>query len=192
MVEFGKVIVVNLVMLFIILLLIAELRFMWLKKNNWMKLFHAARDDFMQADHEAGWWESQYRRYFKMIDCGHGCDVVYPYGFVPEDGCPVHDVFPEVEIIGDSKEITIVPMPGKIIQNELNVRHWTAEMLAERLCWKIETVNKMILGELKITRNIAERLAGAFDTSVMMWENLETNYREWKKQENDSNISADQ
>lgn len=24
-------------------------------------------------------------------DCGFGCDWVYPYGFVPEADCPVHD-----------------------------------------------------------------------------------------------------
>ena len=23
--------------------------------------------------------------------CGHECAYVEPYGFVPEDGCPIHD-----------------------------------------------------------------------------------------------------
>ena len=26
-----------------------------------------------------------------VIDCGNECDVVQPYGFVPEDGCKLHD-----------------------------------------------------------------------------------------------------
>ena len=25
------------------------------------------------------------------VTCGHECDWVYPYGWVPEAGCPVHD-----------------------------------------------------------------------------------------------------
>lgn len=26
-----------------------------------------------------------------VIECGNECDVVQPYGFVPEDGCTLHD-----------------------------------------------------------------------------------------------------
>lgn len=29
-------------------------------------------------------------RHFKC-DAGYECDWVFPYGFVPEDGCPIHD-----------------------------------------------------------------------------------------------------
>lgn len=31
--------------------------------------------------------------------CGYYCEWVSPYGFVPEEGCPEHDL----EIIGDCK-----------------------------------------------------------------------------------------
>lgn len=31
-----------------------------------------------------------HRTYFER-PCGYECDWVYPYGFVPECGCPVHD-----------------------------------------------------------------------------------------------------
>lgn len=31
-------------------------------------------------------WLAQYQR-----PCGYECAWAYPYGFVPEDGCPVHD-----------------------------------------------------------------------------------------------------
>lgn len=27
----------------------------------------------------------------KDITCEHGCAFVHPYGWVPEDGCPIHD-----------------------------------------------------------------------------------------------------
>lgn len=32
-----------------------------------------------------------FRSRFTPPTCGHGCDWVYPYGFVPEAGCPIHD-----------------------------------------------------------------------------------------------------
>jgi len=28
--------------------------------------------------------------------CDHECTYYYPYGFVPEDGCPVHDPEPDL------------------------------------------------------------------------------------------------
>jgi len=31
------------------------------------------------------------RSLFTPCDCGYACDWVYPYGFVPEADCPVHD-----------------------------------------------------------------------------------------------------
>lgn len=31
-----------------------------------------------------------HQRYFEH-SCGRLCEWVYPYGFVPEAGCPVHD-----------------------------------------------------------------------------------------------------
>lgn len=27
----------------------------------------------------------------ESIDCGYNCGITEPYGFVPEDGCPIHD-----------------------------------------------------------------------------------------------------
>lgn len=27
-------------------------------------------------------------------DCGYACGWAYPYGFVPEADCPVHDKYP--------------------------------------------------------------------------------------------------
>ena len=31
-------------------------------------------------------------RYALTGDCGCACGWTYPYGFVPEDGCQIHDV----------------------------------------------------------------------------------------------------
>jgi hypothetical protein len=33
-------------------------------------------------------------RYWLTGDCGHACDHVEPYGWVPEADCPVHDRWP--------------------------------------------------------------------------------------------------
>lgn len=41
------------------------------------------------------WWLYNTRSRLKFVltgDCGHACDWAQPYGWVPEDGCPVHDV----------------------------------------------------------------------------------------------------
>ena len=41
------------------------------------------------------WWIHDTRHRLKFVltgDCGHACDWAQPYGWVPEDGCPVHDV----------------------------------------------------------------------------------------------------
>lgn len=37
------------------------------------------------------------REHFKRLkapifDCGHACEYVKPYGWVPEAGCPIHDI----------------------------------------------------------------------------------------------------
>ena len=36
-------------------------------------------------------------------DCGHACGLVQPWGFVPEEGCPVHyRAAPQSTILWDS------------------------------------------------------------------------------------------
>ena len=35
-------------------------------------------------------WAWAHRRWYPFA-CGYACDWVYPYGFVPEANCPVHD-----------------------------------------------------------------------------------------------------
>ena len=32
-------------------------------------------------------------RYWRTGDCGLSCGYTEPYGFVPEDGCPIHDKY---------------------------------------------------------------------------------------------------
>ena len=39
------------------------------------------------------WWihNTRYRLKFVLSgDCGHACDWCHPFGWVPEEGCPVH------------------------------------------------------------------------------------------------------
>lgn len=46
------------------------------------------------------WWQFSHRhircwwrlRFVLTGNCGHHCTMVQPYGFVPEAGCPVHDI----------------------------------------------------------------------------------------------------
>lgn len=51
----------------------------------WIRYWHPG---FWLALLTAVWYEFRDR----FIKCGNACGWIYPYGFVPEDGCPVHDV----------------------------------------------------------------------------------------------------
>jgi hypothetical protein len=38
-------------------------------------------------------YDVRYRLKFVLSgDCGHSCDWAHSFGWVPEEGCPVHDV----------------------------------------------------------------------------------------------------
>ena len=48
------------------------------------------------------YWIHDTRHRLKFVlsgDCGHACDWCHPFGWVPEDGCPVHDVGQEKQPI---------------------------------------------------------------------------------------------
>lgn len=45
------------------------------------------RPGFWLALLTALWYEFRNR----FIKCDYACGWIYPYGFVPEDGCPMHD-----------------------------------------------------------------------------------------------------
>ena len=47
------------------------------------------------------YWFYDLRHRLKFVlsgDCGHACDWTHPFGWVPEDGCPVHDVKQKAQI----------------------------------------------------------------------------------------------
>jgi hypothetical protein len=68
-----------------------------------VRVFREAPGSHFVATIMDGWWmavgntrESAVNSVIKRyeddpLDCGHVCDHVEPYGFVPEAGCPVHD-----------------------------------------------------------------------------------------------------
>ncbi len=37
------------------------------------------------------YWQRKHDEFQSEAWCGYGCDWVYPYGFVPEADCPIHD-----------------------------------------------------------------------------------------------------
>lgn len=43
-------------------------------------------------------WERKQEDF--VCESGWACDYVYPYGFVPEDGCPTHDPLSEEHLQG--------------------------------------------------------------------------------------------
>lgn len=69
--------------------------------------------------------------------------------------------------------------PGEVIQDELVVRGWTQEKLANIMNCSIQTINEIINAEKEITTEIAVELGVAFDTSADFWLNLEKDYHLW-------------
>ncbi len=64
------------------------------------------------------YWALRAWRFQFEPDCGHVCDWVYPYGFVPEDGCPVHDRYNWEETEGEMTEQHI-PTRGEKMLDDL-------------------------------------------------------------------------
>jgi len=76
-------------------------------RDRYRDLYYDAQDQLREALAEAWWWEQWFKRQNPVLGCGHGCDFVHPYGFVPEDGCPIHDTSPREPKEGDCQHIKI-------------------------------------------------------------------------------------
>lgn len=79
-----------------------------------------------------------------------------------------------------------VTSPGRILQRELEERGWTQIDLAEITKRPIQAINEIVRGSKQITPETALDFAAALDTSPEFWLNLESNYRLWLAQKNDS------
>lgn len=68
-------------------------------------------------------------------------------------------------------------LPGDLIKEELEMRGWTQEDLAEILGRTTTTVNEIITGKRGITIDSAKGISEAFGTSAQFWLNMESAYR---------------
>lgn len=67
--------------------------------------------------------------------------------------------------------------PGEFIREELEARDWKQEDLAQIVDLSPKHVSRIITGTDPISRDVAVRLASAFDQSPQYWVNLEAQYR---------------
>jgi HTH-type transcriptional regulator/antitoxin HigA len=67
--------------------------------------------------------------------------------------------------------------PGAFIKEELEVRNWTQEDLAEILGLSLNSVSKLMMNKRAITIDTAGLLSKAFGQSPQYWINLDTNFR---------------
>jgi HTH-type transcriptional regulator/antitoxin HigA len=67
--------------------------------------------------------------------------------------------------------------PGYILAEEIKERGWTQQELANKTGLSLKTINALINGKIFLTKNVAEKLANALDTSKTFWLNLEEDYR---------------
>ena len=77
---------------FIILGQAAIWKYMEKSRDRYMDKYLDGLNVLGEAWAQAWWWESWFRKQNPVLGCGCECDFVYPYGFVPEAGCPVHDI----------------------------------------------------------------------------------------------------
>ena len=69
-------------------------------------------------------FDVRYRLKFVLTgDCGHACDWCHPWGWVPEDGCPVHDVEQRQNIcLGEEGSLWVSTSTGECLAGEAKVR----------------------------------------------------------------------
>ena len=76
--------------------------------------------------------------------------------------------------------------PGEFVKEELEVRGWNQEDLADIIGVSLKTVNKIIKNKQSITIDTARLLSQAFGQSAQYWMNLDTNYRLRELPENEA------
>lgn len=82
--------------------------------------------------------------------------------------------------------------PGYFIQEQMDLRHWIQEDLADVMGVSEKHLNKILNNKQPITLDIARLLSEVFDTSAQYWINIDTGYRLWFEQErSEKEIVAD-
>ena len=80
--------------------------------------------------------------------------------------------------------------PGDLILEELEVRGWTQQDLAEIIGMSSKTVNQLINHKQPITFETAQRLSMAFGQTVQFWINQETIYRLHMEEQKDISVET--
>jgi HTH-type transcriptional regulator/antitoxin HigA len=82
--------------------------------------------------------------------------------------------------------------PGYFIQEQMDLRHWIQEDLADVMGVSEKHLNKILKNKQPITLDIARLLGEIFDTSPQYWINIDSGYRLWLGQErSEKEIAAD-
>ena len=82
--------------------------------------------------------------------------------------------------------------PGYFIQEQMDLRNWIQEDLADVMGVSEKHLNKILKNRQSITLDIARLLGEIFDTSPQYWINIDTGYRLWLEQErSEQEIAAD-
>lgn len=73
--------------------------------------------------------------------------------------------------------------PGHFINEQIELRDWTQDDLAEVLGVTIKHVNRILKEKQQLTLDMARKLGEVFDTSAQYWINIDTSYRLWLQQD---------
>lgn len=69
--------------------------------------------------------------------------------------------------------------PGYFIREQMDLREWTQEDLAEVTGMTLKHINRIIMDKQALTLDKARILGEVFNTSAQYWINLDTGYRLW-------------
>jgi HTH-type transcriptional regulator / antitoxin HigA len=82
--------------------------------------------------------------------------------------------------------------PGCFIREQMELREWTQEDLAEVIGVSTKHINKILQDEQQLTLSMARFLGEVFNTSAQYWINIDTGYRLWQmKEKSEPEVEAD-
>src|SRR5689334_1707832 len=73
--------------------------------------------------------------------------------------------------------------PGYFIREQMELRDWTQNDLAEVLGITVKHLNKILQNKQPLTLEMAKILGQVFNTSAQYWINIDTGYRLWNSRE---------
>ena len=80
--------------------------------------------------------------------------------------------------------------PGYFIREQMEVRGWVQQELAEILGISLKHLNSILLDKQPLTTDLARLLSKAFGTSPQYWLNIDNDYRLWLEQDKDDKENA--